>query len=317
VYAAHFQETLGGPGPRATPTITGGDVFSLGATGHLVCLDAATGKEKWAVDILKDNNPNIQWGMSGSPLVYDDFVVVNPGAQKDAARGRAVVAYDRKTGKEVWTSGNSPAGYSSPMLATLAGKRQVLLLDGTGFSGFDAATGRELWQFPWQTYQNINVAQPVVIDADRVFISAGYNHGCALLKFVEKDGQWMVTQVWFNGKGLRCKFTSPVLYQGHLYGLDEGVLACIEVETGKQKWRDGRYGHGQLLLSGDLLVVTGEQGKLALVQATPEKFTELGRIQALEDAKTWNLPAMQDGKVFVRNEQEMACYDLAAGVEKK
>jgi outer membrane protein assembly factor BamB len=307
-YDAHFEEALGGPGPRATPTIAGGDVYSVGAIGHLVCLEAATGKKKWSVEILKDND-NVMWAMSGSPLVYDEVVVVNPGAQRDTAKGRAVVAYDRKTGKQVWAAGDASAGYSSPMLATFGGKRQVLLLDGTGFSGYDAATGTELWRFPWETYQNINVAQPIVLDGQRVIISAGYNHGSALLKIEEKDGQWSATQVWMNQK-LRCKFTSPVLYQGHLYGLDEGILACIDAETGERKWRDGRYGNGQLLLSGDLLVVITEDGKLALVQATPTRFTELGKIPVLKGAKTWNLPALVDGKVYIRNEQEMACYDL-------
>jgi outer membrane protein assembly factor BamB len=310
-YDAHFKEKLGGPGPRATPTIADGDVYSLGATGHLVCLEAVSGKEKWSVDILRDND-NIMWGMSGSPLVYDNLVVVNPGAQSEQAGGRAVVAYDRKTGAEVWKAGNAPAGYSSPMLATFGGKRQVLLLDGTGLSGYDAATGQEMWRYPWETYQNINVAQPVVLDGDRLCIAAGYNHGGALLKIAVQDGNWSATPLWENRRTLHCKFTSPVLYQGHLYFLDEfrNEMACVDAATGKVKWTGGKYEDGQLLLCGDLLVVVDVDGALALVAATPEKFTELGKIQALQKAKTWNLPAIADGKVYLRNHQEMACYDL-------
>ncbi|HXG12502.1 MAG TPA: PQQ-binding-like beta-propeller repeat protein [Gemmataceae bacterium] len=306
-YKALFTETLGGPGPRATPTIADGEVYSLGAQGDLVCLDAATGKLKWAVNILENNN-NVQWGMSGSPLVYDRVVVVNPGAQTDAAKGKALVAYDRATGQVVWTAGNSRAGYSSPMLATLAGRRQILLFDGEGLGGYDAATGAELWRYPWQTHMGINVAQPVVLDGDRVFISSGYNVGGALLRIREKDGQWSVEPLWKNTL-MRCKFTSPVAREGYLYGLDDGVLVCLDQETGKRAWRGDRYGHGQVLLADDLLLVLSETGELVLVEATPEAYRELGRFAALE-GKTWNVPALAGGKVYVRNDREMACYDL-------
>ena len=146
-YEALFEDVQGGNGPRATPTIAGTEVFSLGAAGRLVCLDLLTGQERWATDILQ-NNPNIKWGMAGSPLVYDRVVVVNPGAQREQARGRALVAYDRATGKQVWTSGETPAGYSSPMLATFAGCRQILIFDGKGLGGYDAGTGKELCATP-------------------------------------------------------------------------------------------------------------------------------------------------------------------------
>ncbi len=306
-YDANFKEALGGPGPRATPTIADGMVYSLGATGNLVCLDAATGERRWAVNILEDND-NIPWGMSGSPLVYDKVVVVNSGCQREGVTGRGLVAYDRATGQQVWQAGDGKAGYSSPMLATLGGGRQVLILDGEALAGHDAADGRELWRFPWPTHQNINVAQPLVIDGDRVYISSGYGHGGALLRIENAQGQWTATPVWQNLK-LRCKFTSPVLYRGHIYGIDEGLLTCLDVETGKQKWRDGRYGHGQLLLTGDLLVILAEDGKLALVEATPEGHRELAKMPALE-GKTWNLPALSRGIVYLRNDHEMACFDL-------
>jgi outer membrane protein assembly factor BamB len=252
--------------------------------------------------------------MSGSPLVYDKVVVVNPGAQRDEAKGRALVAYDRETGDEVWTSGDKIAGYSSPMLATLGGRRQIVLFDGEGIGGYDAADGKPLWWHEWTTNQRINVSQPVVLDGDRVFVSSGYGVGCAMLQVSEDAGRWSAKELWRN-KAMQCKFTSPVLYQGHLYGLDDGWLACVDAADGKQKWRAGRpghYGHGQLLLSGDLLVILSESGELALVEATPERFRELGKFQALSDEKTWNNPALAGGKVFVRNHHEMACYDLTA-----
>ena len=180
-YPAHFRETMGGPGPRATPTVAGGKVYSLGATGMLVCLDAATGAQEWAVDIL-DGNENLAWAMSGSPLVYDDVVVINPGSQTEASRGRALRALDRATGKERWAAGSQGAAYASPLLATVAGRRQVLIFDRAGLGGHDAKTGQELWRYPWETYQGINVAQPVVLEGDRLRRRLRHGQG--------RPGQW-------------------------------------------------------------------------------------------------------------------------------
>jgi outer membrane protein assembly factor BamB len=306
-YPALFREGMGGNGPRATPTIVDGHVYSLGATGKLLCLDAQTGKVRWEVEVLADND-NLHWGMSGSPLVYDEFVVVSPGKQRP--RGNTLVAYDRTTGQKLWASGAAPAGYSSPMLATLAGRRQVLLLDGDSMAGYDARTGQELWRFAWETNQGINVAQPLVLDGDRVFVSSGYGVGCAVLQIEQTEGKWSARVVWRN-RAMRCKFTSPVAYQSHLYGLDEGVLVCLDEKTGNRQWRDGRYGHGQLLRAHDLLVILAESGELALVAADPAAYRELGRIPVFAD-KTWNSPALADGKAYLRNDQDMACYDLRA-----
>ena len=307
-YPAQFKELMGGKGPRSTPTIVDGEVFTLGATGKLVCLDARTGKEKWGpVDVLKDN-ANVRWGMSGSPLVFDNLVVVNPGAQTEQAAG-TLAAYDRKTGKHLWSSGRAPAGYSSPMLTTLAGKRQVLLLDGAGLSGYDPADkGKELWRFAWPVQEQINAAEPVLLGDDRVLISSGYDAGSAALQIKPEGDKWTVTEVW-RSRRMRCKFSSPILYQGHLYGLDDGTLVCLDAQSGKRKWRGERYGHGQMLLTNGQLVITSEEGALALVEATPEQYRELTRMQAI-DGRTWNLPALSNGLVLVRNHLEAACYDL-------
>ncbi len=309
-YPARFSETMGGPGPRSTPTVRDGEVYALGATGRLSCLDARTGKAKWSADVLKDN-ANVKWGMSGSPLVLDDVVVVNPGTQTPQAAG-TLAAYDRKTGERKWASGRGTAGYSSPMLATLGGTRQILLLDGEGFSGYDPDDrGKQLWRFPWPVMEDINVAQPVVLGPDRVYISTGYGVGGAALEVKKDGGQWTVKPLWRNIK-LRCKFTSPVLHEGHLYGLDEGVLVCLDASTGERRWRGERYGHGQLLLTRGLLVLTSEEGELALVEASPKEYRELGRVRAV-DGRTWNPPALAGGRVFIRNHLEMTAFDLTPG----
>jgi outer membrane protein assembly factor BamB len=309
-YPARFYDIQGGLGPRSTPTVADGEVYSLGATGKLVCLDARTGKEKWTRDVL-ENNANVKWGLSGSPLVLADVVVVNAGAQTAQAPG-TLVAHDRKTGKRVWASGRAHAGYSSPMRATLAGTPQVVLFDGDGISGYDPAQqGKQLWRYPWTTLDNIQVAQPVVVGEDRLFVSSGYGVGCALLQVKKGPGGWTAGPLWRNIK-MRCAFSSPVLHEGHLYGLDEGVLVCLDVEKGKPQWRGERYGHGQLLLTNGRLLILAESGELALVEATPKHYRELTRFQALE-GRTWNLPALAGGFAFVRNHLEMACYDLKAG----
>jgi outer membrane protein assembly factor BamB len=308
-YPARFMEALGGLGPRSTPTVSGGEVYTLGATGKLLCLDAYTGKVKWPADVLGDN-ANVTWGLSGSPLVLDDVVVVNPGAQSPQAAG-TLVAYDRKTGERKWVSGRGKAGYSSPMLTTLGGTRQILLFDGQGFSGYDPADqGKQLWRHPWPVQEDINVSQPVVLGPDRVYISSGYGVGGAALEVKKEGGQWSVKPVWKNRK-MRCKFSSPVLHEGYLYGLDDGVLVCLDADRGERQWRGERYGHGQLLLTQGLLVITSEQGELILVEASPKQYRELGRVQAVS-GRTWNVPALAGGRVFVRNHLEMTCFDLKA-----
>jgi outer membrane protein assembly factor BamB len=307
-YLARFSENLGGDGPRATPTIAGDLVYSLGAEGHLACLQASDGMEKWAKDILKGENHNLPWGMSGSPLVVDKLVIVNPGVQKGGPADRALIAFDRETGKEVWSKGNTQAAYASPMLATLADRRQVLVFDAAGLAGHDLSSGEELWRFAWETHQGINAAQPVLLPGDRVFLSSGYDRGGALLQVALADGKWSVKPLWQN-KSLRCKMSSPVVHDGYLYGLDEGLLVCVDPKDGKRKWKGNRYGHGQMLLAGDLLVILSETGELALVEATPEEFREVDRLPVLE-GKTWNCLALAGGKAYVRNDKEMACYDL-------
>jgi outer membrane protein assembly factor BamB len=327
-WETRFEERLGGPGPRATPTISQRDVFALGAKGRLVCLNGADGKEKWA-DPTLDGNANIEWAMSGSPLVVDDLVIVNPGAQTEVANGTAVRAYDRAHGRLVWAAGNHKAGYASPELATLGGVKQVLIFDADGLGGYELAKGTELWRFRWPTYMGINVAQPIVIDDQTVFISSDYSGeacGGALIRISQTDGKWSVQQVWrTKNTVMRCKFNSPVRRTGpdgdYAYGInDPGQLECVDLKTGKSIWKDDRrerkgeaFKQGQILLQDDLIVALTEFGELVLVEATPAGFHELGRIDALtKGTKTWNVPALAHGRVYVRNEEEMACFDLTA-----
>ena len=300
---ANFQESMGGDGPRTTPTWHEGRVYALGAIGELRCLDAATGKRIWSRNILTDHHAeNLTWGMAASPLIVDDKVIVLPGGPS----GHSVAAYNKLTGEPVWSALDDKQAYTSPMLVTLAGKRQILVVSARRMMGVTVENGSLLWEYPWTTEYDINSAQPLVIGENRVFISAGYGHGAALVEIAPGG----VRQIWANNR-MKNKFSGSVLYEGHIYGLDEAILACINAETGELKWKGGRYGHGQVLLAGDLLVITTEDGELALVKPTPERHEELRRFHAVK-GQTWNNPAISDGMLLVRNSNEMACFRISS-----
>lgn len=302
---AQFSESLGGPGPRATPAWDNGRIYALGATGEFRCIDAKTGKTLWARNILKENGAqNLIWGMSASPLIVDDKVIVLPGG-----RSASVVAYNKVTGGPVWKSLSDAAAYCSPMLVTLAGKRQILAMTADRTIGVDPGTGELLWEYPWKTYQGISAAQPIVLDERRVFVSAGYGKGAALLEVNDTSDGMKARAVWENNS-MKNKFNSSVLHAGYVYGLDEGILTCLNAESGERRWKGGRYGYGQVTLASNHVIVTTEEGEVVLVRATPERHEEVARFKAVE-GKTWNCPAISGGLLLVRNETQMACFDLA------
>jgi outer membrane protein assembly factor BamB len=295
----------GGEGPRATPTWHDGLVYALGGRGELRCLDAATGKTVWRTNILTDAGAsNLTWGMSGSPLVIADAVIVQPGGSK----GRSLAAYDRRTGKRLWTALDDKTAYASPMQITIGGIPQLVVVTAQRLAGLSLDNRNVLWEFPWSTDHDASAAQPIVIGDKRIFYSSGYGTGAVVLELEKTGDKFSVRQVWRNIR-MKNRQSSSVLHQGFIYGLDEGILACLDAETGDLKWKGGRYGHGQVLLSGDHLIVTTEDGELALVAASPAKFQEVAKIPAL-DGETWNVPAFADGILLVRNTKEMAAFDL-------
>ena len=302
-----YETAMGGIGPHATPTVHDGRVYTLGPTGILNCLDALTGERLWTTNALEDAGAeNTSWGLAGSPLVYDDKVVVNPGG---------VTAYDRITGEQLWHHGEHPASYAAPQLATIDGVRQILIFDADGLGGHDADTGEELWRSPkWTNGPRVNAARPVVRDDGAVFVSSGYGRGSALFRPVKQGSQWAETADftdWETSTQYKQKFNGGVVRDGHIYGLDEGILACFDLQTGKRKWKGGRYGYGQVLLvdDEDLLIVLTEKGEVVQVEPTPERHRELAKFQAIE-GKTWNHPVLVRGLLLVRNAEEAACYDV-------
>ncbi|HEY0079635.1 MAG TPA: PQQ-binding-like beta-propeller repeat protein [Pyrinomonadaceae bacterium] len=294
-----------GDGPRATPAWDEGRLYALGALGELRCLDAKTGKLIWNRNILSDNGAeNIPWAMSASPLVVDDKVIVIPGG----SGGKSIVAYNKMTGAPVWKTLSDRASYTSPMLVNLAGRRQVLVVTAQRAAGLVPETGAVLWEYPWTNSLGINVAQPIVVGQNRFFISAGYGKGAALVEVTGSGQNYTARTVWEN-TSMKNKFNSSVLHEGHVYGLDEGILTCVEAATGARKWKGGRYGYGQVVVASGHLIITSEQGEVVLVKATPEQHTEVARFPALE-GRTWNNPAIAGGRLFVRNATQMACYKL-------
>jgi outer membrane protein assembly factor BamB len=302
---AHYQSTIAGEGPRATPTISRGRVFTLGSTGLLNCLDLETGKAIWRRDIALDNDSAPpDWGRSSSPLIVDDLVVVSAGGSS----GRSLVAYHRDSGEPVWRAGDDLASYSSPVLATLAGVRQIVVLNQSSVVGHDPATGRVLWNHPWPRSAP-SVAIPLVVSENRVLLSVGYGIGSQLLQISRQGDAVSQTLVWESTR-LKAKFANPVVHDGFVYGLDDGVLVCLDPSNGERRWKGGRYGHGQTILVGNRLIVTTEDGDIVLVEARPDEHREIGRFTAFAQ-KLWNPPALAGRFLIVRTDTEAACYELA------
>jgi outer membrane protein assembly factor BamB len=295
-----------GDGPRATPTWDEGRIYALGATGELRCLDAKTGGVIWGKNILSDNQAkNLDWAMAASPLVVDDKVIVLPGGSAN----NSVVAYNKITGAPVWKSQSDRQAYVSPMLVTLAGRRQIVVVSSSRAFGLEPGNGSLLWSYDWNTDMGINVSQPIMVDANRFFISSGYGKGAALVEVTGSGNAFNARTVWEN-VNMKNKFNSSVLHQGFVYGLDEGILSCVDVKTGERKWKGGRYGYGQVLLASGHLIVITDAGDLVLVRATPDALTEVARFSAIQ-GKTWNYPAIAGGRLLVRNGNEMAAYNIA------
>jgi outer membrane protein assembly factor BamB len=299
-----FYESNGGAGPRGTPAISHGRVYSFGATGILNALDARDGKLVWSRNAGSDAGAEVPgWGFSSSPLVTGDAVIV-------AASG-FLLAYDATTGVQRWSVPSHGGSYSSPHHATIDGVEQVLLLAGGGAIGVAPADGTVLWEHAWGSG---SIVQPALTADGDVLVSpinaAASGVGTRRIAVARGPGGWTATERWTT-TGLKPSFNDFVVHDGHAFGFDGGILASISLADGARAWKGGRYGHGQLVLlpDQDLLLVLSEDGELALVGATPDEFTELARFPAIE-GKTWNHPVLVGDVLLVRNGEEMAAFRL-------
>jgi outer membrane protein assembly factor BamB len=305
-YAARFDEEMGGEGPRSTPTYDEGRLYAHGGTGEFRCLDAGTGKRVWGRNLATEEGAGVLYfGMSASPLVVDEVVIAVGSGQG----GRSVLAFDKRTGERRWASLSEQMAYASPMVVSLAGTRQLLVMSASRVLGLAVADGALLWSHPWAVQYGNSIAQPVMIGTNRCVLSGGYGAGCVALE-IEHGGAGFRARVLWQNKNLKNKFASSVFWDGHIYGLDEDILTCIDAATGRRLWKDGRYGYGQLLLARGHLVILAGDGHLALVRAVPGGWDEQRRFPALR-GKTWNVPALGAGRLLVRNAVEMACFDVS------
>ncbi len=307
---ALFAEMLGSNGPRATPTIdvVAGNVFTVGGTGILNCLDLATGMKKWHHDLIKDGQAkgNLMYGKSSSPLLLGQFVICTGGEG-----GSSLIAYNSADGRLAWKSGSDGGSYSSPVLLTLAGREQIVSVNDNSVTGHDPATGSILWTFAWPGMFP-KVAQPLAAGPDRILITSSYGLKSHLLeiKAAEDAKTCSVTSIW-SSSALRTKFSTASIIGQHAYAIDEGTFCCVDLKTGERVWREGRYGFGQHIRLGDnLLLIQAEKGQAVLAQVTPEKLIEIARLDALS-SKTWNPPTLAGRYLILRNDHEAVCFELA------
>ncbi len=298
--ATRFFESNGGAGPRGTPTLSGDHVYTLGATGIVNVLDAADGAVVWSRNAASDTGvPLPAWGFSSSPVVAGNVVIV--------ALSGTLVAYDATTGNRRWTGEKWGESYSSPQLMTVDGVPQIVHLSGNGAAGVSPADGAILWVHQWK---GSPIVQPALTADGDVLIAATAESGIRRITVTRGPGGWTAERRW-SSNGLKPYFNDFVMHKGHAYGFDGRILACIDLGDGTRKWKGGRYGNGQLVLLADqdLLLVLSEDGELALVNATPNQFTEVARFKAIE-GKTWNHPVVVGDTVLVRNGEEMAAFRL-------
>ena len=315
---ARHRTVFGGVGPRSTPTIDDGRVYALGATGVLRCLDGATGEMIWSDDILErfGSSPEqegrvLAWGRSNSPLIVNDLVVLPAGGPPNGAF-TSLVAYDKVAGDVVWKAGNEQISYSSPVLGSLAGVPQIVSVNEKNISGHSLEDGHVLWKEPWpgNSAANASVSQVHLLSGDRVLISKGYGEGLALIDVTLEDGQFKTKKRWWEKRLLKTKFTQLCVVGQYAYGLSDGILECVDLQEHRRQWKSGRYGHGQILGVGDLILVLGEEGDLMLIEATPTGRNELARLESAIEGKTWNNFALYGNRLVIRNAREAACYEL-------
>lgn len=310
-----FDEATSGPGPRATPAIHAGHVYSFGANGILNCLNGTDGRVIWSHDASRGPVP--LFGYSSSPLIHGNRVFITPGGEAGS-----IVALDINSGRVIWSQDSRKPGYSSPCLFRAMGEEQILVFDATGLHGYGAETGNRRWAFPWgdNSDDQVNVCQPLILsardhsatdaaDPSQIFISSGYGRGSAIVAVGRTaSGEWTANATW-RAKTLKSKFSNVVIHEKHAYGLDEGVLTCISLADGTRRWKNGRYGYGQLILVNETLLIQTEFGRIVLVETDPEKFTEVASLDVLHE-RTWNQPVVAGHTLLVRSDREAVCFEL-------
>ncbi|PQO47865.1 PQQ-binding-like beta-propeller repeat protein [Blastopirellula marina] len=311
---SRFDDPLGGPGPRATPALKDGGLFALGANGHLLRLDPATGDVVWEQNIAEvAHRKPPMWGFSSSPLVANGKVIVHAGGTDESGnevdKDKGILAFDANNGELSWAVPSGDHSYSSPELVALLGRDVVLCLTNQGLDFVDPANGKLLLNYEWKV-GGYRALQPQVVGDDSIVIPSTMGDGTRRIRVTSNDDQWTAEEVW-TSRGIKPDFNDLVIHNGNAYGFDGGIFASIDLENGERNWKKGRYGKGQVLLleKPGLLLVLSEEGNAVLLEANPESFEELAEFPVLE-GKTWNHPVVVGDRLYVRNSQEAACYRL-------
>jgi outer membrane protein assembly factor BamB len=299
-----FSERRGN-GPRGTPTIDGDRLYAMAADGTLVCLDTASGKRVWGMNVLErfgGKSPN--WGITESPLVDGDRLIVTPGGP-----GASVVALAKTSGELVWKSQSDPAHYSSPMPFDIGGARKVVVVTARGAMALDMKNGELEWRYDKVANRVANIATPIVRDG-HVFLSSDYGTGCALLKLTPGPGSGGVTEVYFN-KDMRNHYTTSVLVGDYLYGSSSGILTAMKFLTGEVAWRDRGVGKGNCIFAERHLYCLGEDGVMGLIEPSPAAYKEKSRFEIGRGSyPTWTPPVIAGGKLYLREQDNLYCYDI-------
>jgi outer membrane protein assembly factor BamB len=293
-----------GNGPRSTPTVHNDTVYVLSGSGRLAALKAANGQTIWQHDLRAEYGARPPtWGIATSPLVEGNLLLVNVGG----SGGKSVAAFDKGTGKPVWFSQDDPAGYAAPIAITVGGVRQAIFFTANSVLSLSPKDGRLLWRVPWQTDWDVNAATPVFLPPDKLFISSGYDTGAGLFQIRGSDAGVQAVELW-RSRGMKNQFSSSLLNRGILYGFDNATFKAIDAATGEERWKQRGFGHGSLILAGGHLIVLSDSGRLALVQAAPDQYRELGSADVLS-GRCWTAPSLAGGKLYLRNQEELVALD--------
>lgn len=299
---ASFTESRGN-GPRSTPTVDGDRVYAVSANGRLYALDKKDGRQIWTIDLKERFGSKIpSWGYAASPLIEGNLLLLPVGGTE----GNAIAALDKQSGETIWTAYSDGLSYSSPIPVTFNDVRQILFLTEKNLISVAPADGQIYWTYPWK--DTINITTPILIPDDRIYISAAYDKGAAMLAMQMAQDSVGIEELW-QSRGMKNWINSSILYENHLYGFDSSIFKCIDVDSGEEKWKTRGFERGSLVLAGNHLIVLGEGGELALVEATPLEYREKALVQILE-GKCWTSPTLVDGRLYLRNEEELLCLDL-------
>jgi outer membrane protein assembly factor BamB len=302
-----WDDMMSGEGPRSTPTLANGKIYSLFSNGVLTCIDPTLGKTMWKTSVIEEDYNFPEWGISASPLIWKEQVIVNPGGESGAVK-----SYSAQSGKLLWQSQLSGRGvYLSPSILTLLGENHLITAVTGKIVSLDPLTGKTRWELPWKIFlNNAQIVQPIALSSNSFLLAAGYGKGaeCITLSRAPETGAYLLESGW-TSKDLKAKFSNPVLKDGYLYGFSENLLVCLQAGTGKLMWRGKKYGYGRILVCGEQLIILGSTGELSVVDASPKNFHEVFSEPLLSDTRCWNGPALVNGYLIARNGEEIACFD--------